>query len=91
MKFQIKAKLGAIGLEHFQGRQNYSLSEERGGSGLVVRALRALVRPPWGPWGRRLGPSQRGASPGSIRSGTHAAARRAALRGVVGVVHDVVQ
>ena len=28
-KFQIKAKLGAIGLEHFQGSHDYSLSEER--------------------------------------------------------------
>ena len=30
MKFRIKTKLGAIGLEHFHGRQNYTLSEERG-------------------------------------------------------------
>ena len=33
MKFQIKAKLGAIGLEHFHGRHDYALSEERGENG----------------------------------------------------------
>ena len=33
VKFQIKAKLGAIGLEHFQGRHDYSLSAERGENG----------------------------------------------------------
>eukprot|EP00936_MAST-01D_sp_MAST-1D-sp1_P002982 g2982.t1 len=33
MKFRIKTKLGAIGLEHFHGHQNYTLSEERGENG----------------------------------------------------------
>ena len=33
VKLQIKAKLGAIGLEHFQGRHDYSLSKERGENG----------------------------------------------------------
>ena len=37
MKFQIKAKLGAIGLEHFHGRHDYSLSEERGQNGKFTK------------------------------------------------------
>ena len=39
VKFQIKAKLGAIGLEHFHGRNDYSLSEERGENGKFIKTI----------------------------------------------------
>ena len=38
-KFKIKSKLGEIGLEHFHGRQNYTLSEERGENGKFVKII----------------------------------------------------
>ena len=41
MKFKIKTKLGAIGLEHFHGRQNYTLSEERGANGKFSKIIDA--------------------------------------------------
>ena len=41
MKFKIKTKLGEIGLEHFHGRQNYTLSEERGANGKFSKIIDA--------------------------------------------------
>ena len=49
-------------------------------------------RSPCSPWalrGRRLGPGSAACTRRSPRSGLHATAREAALRVVVGVVHDV--
>ena len=44
-KFKIKSKLGEIGLEHFHGRQNYTLSEEQNNLDDVTSvAIRDSVR-----------------------------------------------